>query len=163
MKALSSASEIARVFGVVRARALTRSRERYMTLKGDRWRELPYQGELKELAVIGNGKDSIMRLTVPNGRALAVALSGARTSVTCCRGIRVDTAAVDDTELVVRYLPQRGWTMQLVRAQIDYPGSDEDWARDCEVWNLTTGSRRVSEGSWEVLFVAVELQAAPLP
>jgi len=130
-------------------------------------RQLPFRGELSELAIIGNGKDCTLQVRVPDGRGFGIPLDcyGINTNVTCCSGIVVSTSGAGDIALVVRYRPQPGWSMTLVRAELVYSGSEEDWARDCAVWEHMSRAQWPTESSWAVDRVDIELaawQEAPL-
>lgn len=127
------------------------------------WREIPFKGELAELAVIGNGKDSTLRFTVVDGRAFAIALSCARTRVRCDRGILVTTEARGDLTLMVRYLPRPAYRMLLAFARVDYPGSEQEWADDCRLWERMSWAVWPPESSWAVVSAEVELIGASEP
>lgn len=120
-------------------------------------RELPVSGEVSELRVVGNGKDSVLQVRVPDGRAFAVPLSGGRTKVICCDGVVIATKAHGDTEIEVCYRPIAGRNLRIVRVEVDYPGSEQDWASDCEIWERMSRARWPRESSWAVSGVVVEL------
>lgn len=120
-------------------------------------RELPFRGEVRELAVIGSGKDSTLRVTVPDGRAFQIPLSGARTTVWADEGVAVETEALDDVSLAIRYRSRCGYTMRIVRADVSYPGSEEDWARDCAIWERMSRAAWPPESTWAVDLIRLEL------
>ena len=121
------------------------------------WRELPFQGEVGELDVVGNGKDCVLQVRVPSGAAFAIPLSAARVSVTCSDGVVVDTRGMDDVSLVVRYRPAAGHRMRVAAARVNYPGSEEDWAYDCEIWRSMSQAKWPRESSCAVFDVDVTL------
>ena len=126
-----------------------------------RRRRLPFRGELTELTIIGNGKDCTLQVRVPDGRGFGIPLGsfGSGAQVTCCNGIVVSTSSVDDINLMVRYQPLAGWRMRLERAELDYPGSEEDWACDCATWEDMSRAQWPPESSWAVDQIDVELAA----
>jgi hypothetical protein len=64
-----------------------------------------------------------------------------------------------DSALLVRYRPRPGWRMRVARAELDYEGTDEDWARDCAVWDRMSGARWPTESSRAVGGLDIELAA----
>jgi hypothetical protein len=124
-------------------------------------RQLPFRGELSELAIIGNGKDCTLQIRLPDGRGFGIPLSGygSGTNVICCTSIVVSVSGAGDSALVVRYRPHPGWRMRVALAELDYPGSAEDWARDCAVWDRMSRARWPTESSWAVGGVDIELAA----
>jgi hypothetical protein len=120
-------------------------------------RDLPFQGEVRELRVIGNGKDCVLQVWVPNGSGFAIPLSEARASVTCGDGVVVDTRARDDLDLEICYRPSAGRRMRIASAKVSYPGSEDDWACDCETWRQMSRAKWLPESSWAVLDIDVTL------
>jgi hypothetical protein len=122
------------------------------------WRELPFRGEVRELTTVGSGKDRTLQVRVPDGRGFGIPLSyyGGRTNVTCCDGIVVTTAAVDDVSIAVCFRPQAGWRMRIARAALNYSGSDEAWASDCAVWERMSTAKWPRESSWAVDAIDIE-------
>lgn len=125
------------------------------------WRELPFRGELSELVVEGNGKGSRLRAETPAGRALAIALSKAGTSIVPGPGVEVSTTAPGELSLSVRFRPAPGRSMRVTRFRVLYPGTDEQWEADCRVWQQLSASPWTADGSWAVPQVVVELATHP--
>ena len=125
------------------------------------WRELPFQGEVRELKIVGNGKDCVLQVWVPSGSAFAIPLSAARATVTCGDGVVVDTRGAGDISLEIRYRPAAGRRMRIVGARVNYPGSEEDWASDCEIWERMSRAKWPRESLWAVEGVDVTLTTAP--
>ena len=125
-------------------------------------RELPFRGEVREVNIIGNGKDFYIQFRLPDGMGFGIPLSsdfayGAR--VTCAEGIFVTTSGVDDSSLAAQYQPRPGWRLRVVLAKFYYTGSDESWARDCAVWARMGRSEWPPESDYMVGEAEVELAA----
>ena len=62
------------------------------------WSEHPFRGEVRELTIVGSGKNRTVQVRVPDGRGFGIPLSyyGGLASVKCCDGIVVTTTKVDD-------------------------------------------------------------------
>ncbi|MFZ5893685.1 MAG: hypothetical protein ACOY0T_21670 [Myxococcota bacterium] len=131
------------------------------------WRWLPFQGEVSELVIVGNGKDCTLRVRVPDGRGFGIPISsyGDGVIINCCDGVVVSTTGPDDVSLMIRYTPQPGWRMSVARARVNYLGSDEDWAGDCAVWQHMTRDPLPPESWWAIGDLEIDLTAwrDPLP
>ncbi len=121
------------------------------------FREFPFRGEVSKVRVVGDGKDCVLQVWVPNGSAFAIPLSSARSCVSCGEGVVVDTRALDDVSLEISYRPAAGRRMRVADAKVCYPGSEDDWACDCESWKRMSRSRWPQESSWAVLAVELTL------
>jgi hypothetical protein len=49
--------------------------------------------------------------------------------------------------------------MRLVQATLDYPGTDEDWERDCRRWRRMNAAPWPPAGTWAVPAIEVQLAA----
>jgi len=121
------------------------------------WRDLPFRGEVRELKIVGNGKDCFLQVWVPNGSAFTIPLSGARACMTCSDGVFVETRALDDVSLEILYRPAPGHRMRIVDAKVNYPGSETDWASDCKIWGEMSRAKWPRESSWAVSAINVTL------
>jgi len=129
-------------------------------LLASRWREFPYRGELRELIIAGSGRERVLQGRLPSGGAFAIALYYASTTIRATSGIIVTTSTIDDNALEVCYRAEPGFTMRLVQATLDYPGSDEDWEGDCRRWRKLDKAPWPPSGSFAVPAIDLELAAA---
>ena len=122
-------------------------------------RDLPFRGELSELAFVGNGKHSELRATLPDGSAIAIALSDALTTIRPGAGVVVSTVALGDISITVRYRPEPGHRMRVTRFELNYPGTEREWRKDSARWLKASTTGWWEEGGWAVPGVYVDLVA----
>jgi hypothetical protein len=103
-------------------------------MKTDRpLRTLPIEHlPLRELVVQGNGKRATLMIVAEDGRTFRFGISDFALQIATRGMVNTEVKAMDDLTLRVRYTADRMW---LARAQVDYPGTDENWDRDVEAFN----------------------------
>jgi hypothetical protein len=121
------------------------------------WRALPFQGELRELRILGDGKDAFLQVHVPNGSAFAIPLNRGLASVACGDGVVVDTRGDDDDCLTITYRPSAGRRMRVVGARVNYPGTEADWESDAKIWEQMSRAKWPRESHWPVFGLELTL------
>jgi hypothetical protein len=122
-------------------------------------RTLPFEGSrLRELVFCGNGKDSEVSLKVDGFPPIIIPLSRARMDLTFATELLVETSADGDTAITIRVNPPPDQTIILERAQLDFPGSEDDWHEELEGYRKSNGRRAV--GGWAVSNLILRLNRA---
>lgn len=127
---------------------------------------MPFRGEVDELKIVGNGKDCSLQLRLSDGLGFGSPLArdwAYHARIKCGEGIEVLTSGEDDVSLTIRYRAQPGWRMRVVRVELLYPGTDEEWEQDCAIWARMTRAEWPAEGMRGLREVDIELAAAPAP
>lgn len=90
-------------------------------------RTLPIEGlALRELFRQGNGKDAEVQMVAADGRRFSFEV-GRLLRIAVSGTVLTEVRALDDVSLRVRYTAEH---LVLKRAQIEYPGSEEEWEED---------------------------------
>jgi hypothetical protein len=94
----------------------------------DTLRTLPIEGAaLREFVVEGSGKDTEVSAVMADGRRFRFEARDAQLEVTVRGTVLTEIQGPDDMTLRFRYTAKR---LVLKRAQVLYPGSEEDWQED---------------------------------
>ena len=102
-------------------------------MKAESLRTLPFEGSrLRKLEFCGNGKDSDVLLEVDGFPRIVIYLSEARMDLTFATKLLVETSACDDAAITIRVRPRPDQAIILERAQLDFPGSEDDWRKELE-------------------------------
>lgn len=121
-------------------------------------RTLPFEGSrLRKLVFCGNGKDSDVSLDVDGFPPILIALSGARMDLTFATEILVETSACGDSAITICVSPPPDRAIILERAQLDFPGSEDDWRRELEQYRRGNGNE---VGGWAVSNLILTLNRA---
>ena len=119
-------------------------------MKKDRpLRSLPIEGiDLHEVEVQGTGKRATLIAIAADGRSFRFGISDFSLQIAVRGTVNTEVKALDDLTLRVRYSAE---IMSLVRAQVDYPGTEDEWDSDVEAFK----SGKLM--SWALSWISFEL------
>jgi len=118
-----------------------------MTRKQRPPRTLPIEGlPLREVVMEGNGKLSMVTIKAADGRDFRFGVSDFLLRIATRGFVKTEVHALDDITFRIRYSAEN---LVLKRAQIDYPGTEDNWKADVETFK---GGTRMSWGMSSVDF-----------